>query len=314
MARIRTTILAFLTLLITTQLVYGQLNILSSGNPGLQWKNTQLQLIEQQMNDGSVKGPLRTELEAQKRWLSEWKSGSLSEKPWMKQSAKAKLITEPTIDPAKKASALRKRLLGPGAKPTEKDTTELQAALNKFPNDLGLRQLYLHWLDQRQYRDEYAGVIVENAVSLAGLLEQGKQTEATKLARAFCYYRAARALIQMESEESLAKKPIEDPQMHESQLLGIYNQLGNLVGHNRPEFILLEMRMLRRDNWFGRALVLLEESAEVVETKWYLTHRRDLLNDLGWNQPAKEADEIAVAFSSKIDSDLRSASRPKSEE
>jgi hypothetical protein len=310
MARIRTTVLAFLVLLMATPLVFGQLNILSSGKPGLQWKNTQLQLIEQQLNDASVKGPLRSELEAQKRWLSEWNSGSLSEKPWMKQSTKAKLFTEPTIDPARKAGALRKRLLGEGAKPTEKDTTELQAALNKFPNDLGLRQLYIHWLDQRQYRDEYASVIVENAVSLAGLLEQGKQTEATKLARAFCYYRAARALIHLESEEALAKKPIVNPQKHESQLLGIYNQLGDLVGHSRPEFILFEIRMLRRDNWFGRALVLLEESAEVVDTKWYLTQRCDLLKDLGWQQPAKEADDIAVAFSSHTDTDLRSARRP----
>jgi hypothetical protein len=118
----------------------------------------------------------------------------------------------------------------------------------------------------------------------------------------------------MESKEAVAQKPIEDLQKHEAQLLGFYTQIGDLVGHNRPEFILLEIRMLRRDSWYGRALVLLEESANVIDTQWYLNYRRDLLKDLGWNEPAKEAEEIAVAFSSKGDSDIRSASRPKSEQ
>lgn len=304
------TFLVFSLLFNSAQSAFSQLSVLSAGNPSLQWKSTQLQLLDQQMQDPAVKGPLRSELEAQKRWLEKWNSGSLSDKPWMAQTEKVKLFTEPTIDPQKKATALRERLLGKGAKPTEKDTTELQKTLAKFPKDVGLKQLYLHWLDQRQYRDQYAATIVESAISLASALEQEKPTEATKLARAFCFYRAARALIHMESEEAIAKKPIEDLPKHESQLLGIYAQLSELVGQNRPEFILLEIRMLRRDSWYGRALLLLEENADVIDTQWYLNHRRDLLSDLGWEQPAKEAKEIALANQSNGSSEVRSASRP----
>jgi hypothetical protein len=309
MPSIRLTLTALLVVLNASQFASGQLKVLSAGNPNLQWKSAQLQLLEQQIEDPAIKGPLKQELLAQKRWLSEWKSGLLTDQPWIKQTEKPNLFTEPTLDPDKRARALRERLLGKGAKPTEKDTKELQALLAKYPKDIGAKQLHLHWLDQRQYRSEYAKAIVETATTLANMLSSGRQTENTKLARAYCYYRAARALVHQESEESVAKKPIEDPKAHESQLLGIYNQLVELMGHDRPEFILLEIRMLRRDSWFGRALMLLEESASVIDTNWYLANRQELLKELGWGQPAKEAEESLKAFATK--KDVRSASLEK---
>ncbi len=293
--------LRFAALLATTLLTlstsaFGQLSVLSSGDPNSQWKATQLQLIEQQLSDQAVKGPLRKELEAQKQWLSQWNSGELKDGPWMQQREAASRTPEPTIDPNRTASALRAKLLGKSAKPTAKDTTELQALLEKYPDDLGVQQLYLHWIDQKQYRNDYAERIVESATKLATLLEAvEKQTDETRMARAYCYYRAARALIHMESPQMQAKQAIKDAQQHEAQLLGLYNQLGELVGHDRPEFILIEVRMLRRDNWNGQALMMLEQNAEILDRSWYLSHRRDLLSDLGWSMPAKEAEAVAEA-------------------
>lgn len=292
----RFAVLLAINLLALSSAAVGQLSVLSSGDPNSQWKATQLQLIEQQLSDQAVKGPLRKELEAQKQWLSQWNSGELKDGPWMQQREAASRTPEPIIDPDQTATALRDKLLGKSSKPTAKETTELQALLVKHPEDVGVLQLYLHWIDQKQYRNDYAERIVETATKLATRLEAvEKQTDETRMARAYCYYRAARALIHMESPQMQAKQAIKDAQQHESQLLGLYNQLGELVGHDRPEFILIEVRMLRRDNWNGQALIMLEQNAEILDRSWYLAHRRDLLSDLGWSMPAKEAEAVAEA-------------------
>ncbi len=277
-----------------------QLTVLSSGDTSAQWKSTQLDLIGQQLADQSVKGVLRKELESQKLWLSQWNSGQLKAGPWIKQKENKQRLVEPTVDPEKKAAGLREKLFGKKVKPTAADTQALQKLLEQNPEDIGIQQLYLHWIDQKQYRDDYAEKIVATASKLAiELAKVEKQTEDLRNARAYCYYRAARALAHMESPELQAKQPIKDLAAHEAQLLGLYNQLGELVGHDRPEFILLEIRMLRRDHWNGQALMLLEEHAEILETQWYLQHRRDLLNDLGWTPPAKEAETIAASASNE---------------
>ncbi|MFO0940188.1 MAG: hypothetical protein U0930_05420 [Pirellulales bacterium] len=272
-----------------------QLTVLSAGDTSAQWTSAQLSLIDQQLLDQTIKGALRNELESQKVWLNQWNSGQLKAGPWIKQRENTQRMLEPTLDPEKSASALREKLLGKKAKPTTADTQALQKLLEQNPGDLGLQQLYLHWIDQKHYRDEFADKIVSTASTLANeLAKVEKQTDDLRHARAYCYYRAARALTHLESREMQAKQPIKDLAQHEAQLLGFYNQLGELVGHDRPEFILLEIRMLRRDHWNGQALMLLEEHAEILETNWYLQHRRDLLNDLGWNPPAKEAETIAA--------------------
>lgn len=295
------TILQIAVLLIAVKSsALAQLSVLSSGDTTSQWKATQLELIEQQLSDQSVKGVLRKELESQKAWLSQWNAGQMKAGPWFKQRENKQRLVEPTVDPDKTASALREKLLSKKAKPTAADTQELQKLLEQNPEDLGLQQLYLHWIDQKQYRDQYAEKVVAVASKLATLLASVEQQSADlRLARAYCYYRAARALTHLESREVQAKNPIKDLAQHEAQLLGFYNQLGELMGHEHPEFILLEIRMLRRDHWNGQALMLLEENAEILENQWYLQHRRDLLADLGWNPPAKEAESIAASASSE---------------
>ena len=108
---------------------------------------------------------------------------------------------------------------------------------------------------------------------------------------------AARALAYQELPEVVAEKPIADPQQHETDLIIAYNQLVDLFGRGRPEFILLEIRMLRRDHWYGQALRLLEKYGDLIEPQWFLEKRRDLLLEMGWSAPAKEAAQVyATAF------------------
>jgi|LakMenE01Jun11ns_1017448.scaffolds.fasta_scaffold9948234_5 hypothetical protein len=288
----------YLSLICLAPNAFCQLTVLSSGNIKVQWRGTQLDLIRSQLADVEVKGPLRSELESQLSWLSAWKPGSLTDTATWEQKSSGSLLTEPTVDPSGLASPLRERLLGKQAKPTAQDTSRLQAALVQHDQDIGLRQLHLHWLDQKQYRQKYLSEIIDAADQLAGMLDQvNPQTDDSRLARAFCYYRLCRALIYRESPEATAEKPIQDIASHESRLLAAYTQMIELSGKERPEFILVEVRMLRRDNWLGQALVKLEGHAATVEKQWYLKKRRDLLKELGWSAPAQEAEKVyAAAF------------------
>jgi len=271
----------------------GQLTVLSSGNVNLKWRSTQLELIDQQLSDAQIKGQLRLELEAQKQWLTAWASGSMTSGPLIQHAVVDRMLPEPTIDPSGKAKKHRARLLGTNAKPTVADTQALHEALKENPSDIGLRQLHLHWLDQKQYRKEYAHEIAEAARKLAGMLtEVEPQNEELKLARGYCYYRVARALVYQELPEVVARKPIHNLQTHEAELLGATTQLQELFGKDRPEFILIEIRMLRRDHWYGQALMLLEKYADSIDPQWFLKKRRDLLRDLGWVAPADEAASI----------------------
>lgn len=86
--------------------------------------------------------------------------------------------------------------------------------------------------------------------------------------------------------------PISDRARYEAQLSAAYQRLLHQTKTVRPEFILLEDRMLRRSGKKGRALELLEANQEWIEPKWYLKKRRDLLLELGWELPHKEADRL----------------------
>lgn len=283
----------------TSPLARSQLSLLSSGNPAKEWRTTQLAQLDQQLDDGAIQGALRQELLAQKRWLASWTPGSLSEQPqWEPPESMAPKQAEPIVDPEGRAAELRERLFGEQAHPTIKDTQKLQSLLLEYPEDIGLRQLHLQWLDQRQYRKTYPVEISDTALQLFAMLGQlSSEEENIQVAQAYCLYRRTRALAYRELPDVVTKKPIEDPEKFEGELIGAYNQLISVAGAGRPEFILVEIRMLRRDRFYGRALVLLTDYAEHVEPEWFLKKRRDLLRELGWEAPAKEAAAIyAEAF------------------
>ncbi len=274
-----------------------QLSVLSEGDPARQWQKVQIASLEEQLANAATQDALRRELQSQLKWLRLWKPGQLTEAPLWKQDESARQrLSEPIIDPDGLATSLRQRLLGSEATPTTDDTDELQALLSEHPDDVGVRQLHLHWLDQSVYRKTYPMEIADAAIRLVGLLEQLRpQTPDIESARAYCLYRRGRALAYRELPDVIKQNPIEDPAQHAAELLGAYNQLVDMVGRRQPEFILLDIRMLRRDRWNGQALALLEDHAGAIEKRWFLKKRRDLLHELGWELPAKEAGSLYSA-------------------
>jgi hypothetical protein len=296
--------IALLSQTITLTSAHAQLTVLSKGNAALEWQKLQLSQIAAQLSDKGVTGGLRQELEAQQKWLQTYKVGRLTEEPIYGSAIReVEMWVEPILDPSKKSSKIREKLLGPKATPTSKDTEQLRSALGEFPEDIGLRQLQLHWLDQPQYRDAHAKDIADAAERLAGLLDGSEIAgEEKKKALAFTWYRQARALGYRQDPDVVLKHPLSDEQRKEvdAKLVGTYTQLIELVGNGRPEFSLLEIRMLRRDKWFGRALDVLENNGASIEPRWFLEKRRDLLRDLNWKPAADEANTIfAAAFPSE---------------
>lgn len=271
------------------------------------WKSAQLDSIDSQLK--SLKSsPLESELRSQRRWLAAWQPGAMSEEPlWKppKTLAQQKTWNEPLLDPSGKASELRKRLLGKGAKPTRADTDALEKAINAAPEDLGLRQLYLHWIDQYEFRKIHQDDIRRAAQAVTDLIaKQGvpqDDEEAAKLimARRFALYRKVRAIAYRDLPEVTEKRPIKSPKEFDALLRGAYADLMSDAGAGRQEFILIEIRMLRRDALLGSALERLEDYGSVIEPKWLLKKRRDILKELGWALPSDEAAELYAPFEAR---------------
>lgn len=275
-----------------------QLSVLSEGNQQAQWRSSQLNSLQQQLADPEVADVLKSELQSQLKWLTAWEPNSLNEQPLWEGAAEIEGWEEPSLDPAGLTSELRQRLLGAEATPTAADTQELKTLLAEHPEDLGVRQLHLHWLDQPQYRTLYAPEIAEAAAKVLSLLSnQAEPDPQTERARIFCLYRRGHALVYRELPEAIAKRPMDaaEQKRNSAELVGVYRELKELVPEQRPEFVLLDARMLRRDHWNGRALVLMEDFGRQVSPQWFLKKRRDILRALGWDGPAKEAAAVYAA-------------------
>jgi hypothetical protein len=285
----------------------GQIELLVESNSvaASAWREAQLQAIESQLTNAGG-ATVSKELEAQQRWLKAWLPGGLDSGPLWKQPvrvAKQKRWEEPILDPNDLAAGLRQKLLGDGVKPTENDTAALRKLLEEHPRDLGVRQLHLHWLDQYVYRKEYADDIAASAAFVQKLLGQaGVEKDVKDRAIAFAMYRRARALAYRELPEVVEKQPLPDADAHAEELMGAAETLFQFAGKGRQEFILLEIRMLRKQAMFGQALVLIEDYGSCVERKWALKKRRDTLADLGWEYPqAEAAAEYRKAFPDSTD-------------
>ena len=275
-----------------------QLTVLSSGDATVAWRDAQMSELAEQLSLKSLPEDVRPELAAQLRWLKAWSPGQLTDSPlWEPAESTPQPVAEPIVDPRELAGELRRRLMGPKAKPRAADTTALEELLKQHPDDIGVRQLHLHWLDQKQYRKTYPAEIAEAALKLASMLELAKpQQENYALARAYTLYQRARALAYRELPDVVEKQPIENKGKFEAELIGAYQQLKSVAGE-RAEFILIDVRMLRRDGRYGRALEMLVDHGRYIDKQWFLKKRRDLLRELGWTLPAKEAQAIyAAAF------------------
>ncbi|MEO8268192.1 MAG: hypothetical protein ABI557_00650 [Aureliella sp.] len=289
---------------LSSSMAHAQLSVLSEGNKPAKWKASQAAALQQQLADPKLADELKLELQSQLKWLNAWEPGKLTDAPLWTTEADAEPWEEPSLDPQGLAGELRERLFGTEASPTVEDTAELKRLLAEHDSDLGVRQLHLHWLDQVQYRKLYSQEIAEAAAKVLALLDGvAKPDQKTATARVFTLYRRGRALAYRELPESLANKPMDEAELakNEADLVGVYYQLKKLAAEPRPEFVLLEDRMLRRDHWNGRALALLEDFGGQVALQWFLKKRRDILRELDWESPAKEAAAIyASAFPDEV--------------
>lgn len=125
--------------------------------------------------------------------------------------------------------------------------------------------------------------------------QAGIDVDTLRWALAHTRYRRARAIAYRELPDVLETTPIEDPRRHERELRQAQRRLSETFPEPRPEFVLLEVRMLRRDGQRGQALERLERFVWAIDRKWYLKKRRDLLDELGWELPHRKAAAIYQA-------------------
>lgn len=260
-------------------------------DPNASWQSSELDELDRQLAVDTVKGISRNELNARKAWLSNWTEGSMPLKS-KATSQLPKLQTEPILN-SNLATEYRKRLNWESTEQDETDLLVLNQALADHPSDIGLQQLHLHWMDLPIRRKTLLKQIDGSAVRLIKSLKaQNELDPSIRLATEFAMYRRGRALAYRELPDVVKQTPINDPEQLNQEITSAYQDLIDSAGEGRPEFILLEIRILRRSKSFGNALGLLEKYGSLIKPQWYLKKRRDLLGELGWEIPYAEAAEI----------------------
>jgi len=222
----------------------------------------------------------RREWQARANWLREWQPGEMKTLDDF-SPARDDLHTEPDL------SVLRGEVV-----PSAARLLDRAIAL----------QTEVHRLDAIDVRKTNLRKTVDVAARWISTLEQlsGKGVDAEAEARlrwalAFARYRRARALAYHELPNVLAEQPVDDPAALDQKLRQVYRSLQRSFDESQPEFVLLDVRMLRRDQRWGTALQLLERHRATIRGKWYLKKRRDLLEKLGWQAPWQEAAAIYEA-------------------
>ncbi len=274
------------------------------------WKTEKLASLDRLLAAKGRAGIDREELEARRAWLKRWTAGELAADP----SSKAQLPKtrqEPVLD-SELATRIRKQLNWKSTDQDESDLATLTRALAESPDDLGLQQLQLHWLDLPFRRKAYLKEINSAAQRLIQRLDcQNASDDTIVLAKEFAMYRRGRALAYRELPDVVQKTPIADPQQLNRDIGSAYRDLIAMAGQGRPEFILMEVRVLRRQGSFGKSLGLVEQYGTVIKRKWYLKKRRDLLKELGWEYPFREAAKIyASEFPEEVAKEKQDGQRP----
>ncbi len=289
-----TIVFSFLLLSILAVLpAFAQLRELSKPNPAAVWRTAQIASLESQLTNQNLDSRLKTELSAQREWLKNWQPGKLSGNSLTSTSNPSpNSVAEPTIDPSSNARQLRQRLFGPNAHPTVRDTEELQKLLNSHDQDVGLRQLHLHWLDQPQYRIEYRRDIVEACDRLVTILAGQPQSAQVKWATAYaCFRRSRIRMLPIVGGESQKKTPNQTIDSYD-QLRSDHDEIVKLIGRGHIPFASLEIAIMRQDGWYGQALGLLERASQTITKQEFLRLRLELLQKLRWPEPAKEIERL----------------------
>ncbi|TWT84699.1 hypothetical protein CA13_61790 [Planctomycetes bacterium CA13] len=240
------------------------------------WRSEQLAIVAKKIQDADSDDE-RLEFVARQAWLRRWKPGQMA--PALTRSKlKPGLVEEPLLEKLKR--------------PTDVAPNAWQQMTSS--------QTELIAIDTDEDRKENLRTIIGSARQLENVLSEQLPSESQQLPAstawvlAYTRYRLGRALAYRELPSVQERWPISNPVHYQEQLFAVYQRLIDQTNRVRPEFILLEDRILRRSGKKGRALELLEAHRESIEPKWYLKKRRDLLQELGWEPPYKEAARLYV--------------------
>ncbi len=284
-----------------------------------QWKKAHLVQLIDRLQTAGLKTTQREEIIKQQAWLKNWEPAQMRAQPKLFQIPARR--EEPQLQ-SKKAAELRNQLAANrnATLPSEKLSAQqdaslktIQKALRDTPDDIALQQMHLHWLDNPIRRKANLQKIDSAAIRLSQLLNPLATENATfQLAHEFVLYRRARALAYCELPDVVEKNPIKDPEKLDQNIRAAFGTLIESAGKGRAEFILLEIRILRREKQFASALELLEKYGSAISPKWYLKKRRDLLAELRWEYPYQEAATIyANEFPQEVASEIARQKKSK---
>lgn len=240
------------------------------------WQQNQLAELGRQLAAASDQATA-TELRARTAWLQAWQPGRMDRLDAFEPEQHT-LRSEPDL------TDLRGQV-PEAAEPALQRAIDLQQRLRRL-DAVDVRKDNLH---------ETVAVgeqLVHALQSIPRETLNEKSRGSLKWAIAFTLYRQARALGYQELPDVVQRQPIDDPEALDRRLRQVHAELTSVFDESQPEFVLLDVRMLRRDENYGRALQLLERHRATILGKWYLKKRRDLLEELGWVPPWKEAASI----------------------
>ena len=266
------------------------------------WKQRQLVDIQRRLTETADPGTT-AELKAQRSWLESWNPGKMKTEASEDDSLPKKRV-EPLLQSAKLLEL--KSLVSETGK--ENVLRNVREFAKVHSDDPAVIQFGLHLLDNiPAARKKHLGEIEQLSTLLIKLLSQtdenlaGSDSPDHSVVRQFARYRRARAFSYRELPDVAAVMPIEDQEQLDKQIEDAFEDLVEDAGDDRTEFVLLEIRMLRRSGHFGLALQKLEKFGAAILPKWYLKKRRDLLNELNWKPAYTEAKEIyATRFPDEV--------------
>ncbi len=235
------------------------------------WRSRKLEEIVLRIQN-SKSDEERLEYAARQSWLRRWKPGQMPLAP-TDAPVESELVEEPLLENLKRPETLESHAW--------QAMIELQTRLLAVDTD--------------EERKENLRTTIQLARQLETALSTQLPTDSQPLATptgwvlAYTRYRLGRALAYRELPEVREAWPISNPDRYEEKLVAIFQRLTEQTDGDHPEFILLQDRMYRRSGKKGRALELLEKNRRLIEPKWYLKKRRDLLHELNWDPPYQEA-------------------------
>lgn len=267
------------------------------------WRSKTLAQVKDKIEDGPSPAE-RQELRAQQSWLQSWLPGKMASRPQSAAAGKAKrkepILVSPVLDEFH-------RIANQEDVPLKAKLSHLKHFAAAHPNDLAIKQALVHWIDndserRKAFLKEATTLIArytEHVRQRLGQLASDSRPDAThdtalelealKTVYHFALYRHVRALAYRELPDVVKRQPIVDPEALDRKIRQAFQRLVDVAGSGRPEFVLIEIRMHRRAGRLATALQLLEANGNLISLKWYLKKRRDLLQELDWEYPFREA-------------------------